>query len=213
MELDLTPKDDSDLVVLFLGDTSKAHKSGFFTDFFLTGFSTEFVGRAWDLDEGVVKTLVGSQKGNGIVKLDPSLKKKEQHYKGMVLNCEEAPLDVDIKNGGPQHQEPAFGEVAACRLLELTESASWKPPSRPEISSLFRGSLLSLKLLMMRAWTGSPLSNSQVSNIAIFMWIHHCRKDFGVEGAVAGSAAGIFQVEEKFTSKRKAEEIFFPPPN
>ncbi|KAL0336429.1 UNVERIFIED_CONTAM: hypothetical protein Sradi_4854800 [Sesamum radiatum] len=29
-------KEDTELVVLFLGDTSKAHKSGSFTDFFLT---------------------------------------------------------------------------------------------------------------------------------------------------------------------------------
>ena len=43
-------KEDTELVVLFMGDTSKAHKSGEFTDFFLTGsngifkgFTTEFV--------------------------------------------------------------------------------------------------------------------------------------------------------------------------
>ncbi|XP_022159414.1 legumin type B-like, partial [Momordica charantia] len=103
-------KEATDLVVLFLGDTSKAHKSGEFTDFFLTGangiftgFSAEFVGRAWDLDEASVKTLVANQTGSGIVKLKEGTKlpepKKEQR-EGMVLNCEEAPLDVDIKKGG-----------------------------------------------------------------------------------------------------------------
>lgn len=68
-------KEDTELVVLFLGDTSKAHKAGEFTDFFLTGpnaifkgFSTEFVGRAWDFDDNTVITLVGKQSGNGIVK-------------------------------------------------------------------------------------------------------------------------------------------------
>ncbi|KAF8010686.1 hypothetical protein BT93_J1363 [Corymbia citriodora subsp. variegata] len=103
-------QEDTSLVVLFLGDTSKAHKAGEFTDFFLTGsngiftgFTTEFVSRAWDLGEDIVKKLVGSQPGSGIVKLDDGIKMpepKKVHRNGMVLNCEEAPLDVDIKNGG-----------------------------------------------------------------------------------------------------------------
>ncbi|EEF29312.1 glutelin type-D 1 [Ricinus communis] len=103
-------KEDTELLVLFLGDTSKAHKSGEFTDFFLTGsngiftgFSTEFVSRAWDLEENAVNTLVQNQSGNGIVKLEENFKMPEPnkaHRQGMALNCEEAPLDVDIKNGG-----------------------------------------------------------------------------------------------------------------
>lgn len=103
-------KEDTELLVLFMGDTKTAHKAGSFTDFFLTGangiftgFSTEFVGRAWDLDEATVKSLVGKQTGKGIVKLDASFKMpdpKPEHREGMVLNCLEAPLDVDIKNGG-----------------------------------------------------------------------------------------------------------------
>ncbi|PKI36396.1 hypothetical protein CRG98_043178, partial [Punica granatum] len=77
-------KEDPDLVVLFLGETSKAHKAGEFTDFFLagansvfSGFSTEFLCRASDLGENDVKALVGSQTGTGIVKLDPSLQMPE----------------------------------------------------------------------------------------------------------------------------------------
>ncbi|KAL0390172.1 UNVERIFIED_CONTAM: 11S globulin seed storage protein Ana o [Sesamum calycinum] len=89
-------KDDTELAILFLGDTSKGHKSGSFTDFCLTGsngiftgFSTEFVSRAWDLDESTAKTLVGSQSGKGIVKLAAGTKMPEpkaEHYKGMALN-------------------------------------------------------------------------------------------------------------------------------
>ncbi|KAJ6833325.1 legumin B-like [Iris pallida] len=102
--------EDTDLVVLFLGDTSKGHKPGQFTNFqitgnngIFTGFTTEFVGRAWDLSEDQVKQLVSSQTGCCIVKVkdgqkmpDPCPKARE----GMVLNCLEAPLDVDIKDGG-----------------------------------------------------------------------------------------------------------------
>ncbi|KAE8680478.1 Tetratricopeptide repeat-like superfamily protein [Hibiscus syriacus] len=57
-----------------MGDTSKSHKAGQFTDFFLTGandiftgFTTDFVKRAWDVDDDTAK---------------------------------EAPLDTDIKNAG-----------------------------------------------------------------------------------------------------------------
>ncbi|KAJ4978072.1 hypothetical protein NE237_008852 [Protea cynaroides] len=101
---------DTELVVLFLGDTSKAHKVGEFTDFYLTGsnglftgFSTEFVARAWDLEEDMVKTLVGSQKGSGIVKLKSGVRlpePKKEDRDGFALNCEEAPLDININNGG-----------------------------------------------------------------------------------------------------------------
>ena len=103
-------KEDTELVVLFLGDTSKAHRAGEFTDFFLTGsngiftgFSTEVVSRACDLDENAVKAFVGNHSGNGIVKLDENFEMpepKKEHRFGMAFNCEEAPLDVDIKKGG-----------------------------------------------------------------------------------------------------------------
>ncbi|CAL4995222.1 unnamed protein product [Urochloa decumbens] len=99
-----------DLVVLFLGDTSKGHKSGQFTNFQLTGatgiftgFSTEFVGRAWDLPQDAAAKLVSTQPGSGIVKVRDGHKMPESCEKdreGMVLNCLEAPLDVDIKGGG-----------------------------------------------------------------------------------------------------------------
>ncbi|MQL98939.1 hypothetical protein Taro_031654 [Colocasia esculenta] len=101
---------DADLVVLFLGDTSKAHKRGEFTNFQLTGstgvftgFTPEFAGRAFDLPEADATKLVGSQPAAGIVKLGDGVKLPEpveKHREGLVLNCEEAPLDVDVKNGG-----------------------------------------------------------------------------------------------------------------
>ncbi|EPS71940.1 hypothetical protein M569_02815, partial [Genlisea aurea] len=136
-------KEDAELAVLFLGDTSKAHKAGSFTDFYLTGpngiftgFSTEFVGRAWDLDEATVKTLVGSQKTAGIVKLAQGTQLPEgrkEHYAGMALNCEEAPLDTDIKGGGKvvvlnTKNLPLVGEVGlGADLVRLEGSAMCSP--------------------------------------------------------------------------------------
>lgn len=153
-------KEDTELVVLFLGDTSKAHKVGQFTDFFLsgsngifTGFSTEFVSRAWDLDENTVKALVGNQTGKGIVKLDANVKMpepNEKHRQGMVLNCLEAPLDVDIKNGGRvvvlnTKNLPLVGEVGlGADLVRLDGKAMCSPgfscDSAYQVTYIVRGS-------------------------------------------------------------------------
>jgi len=136
-------KDDTELVVLFLGDTSKAHQKGRFTDFFLTGsngiftgFTLEFVSRAWDMDEKTANTLVGQQPGNGIVQLDASVKMpepKNEHRNGMALNCLEAPLDVNIQNGGRvvvlnTKNLPLVGEVGlGADLVRLDGSAMCSP--------------------------------------------------------------------------------------
>ncbi|KAK9998535.1 hypothetical protein SO802_018138 [Lithocarpus litseifolius] len=96
-------KEDTKLVVLLMGDTSKAHKSGEFTNFFLTGsdriftgFTTEFESRAWDLDENVVKALVGKQPGNGIVQLHGNFKMpepKKEHREEVGLGADLVWLD------------------------------------------------------------------------------------------------------------------------
>ncbi|EEF31270.1 12S seed storage globulin 1 [Ricinus communis] len=153
-------KKDPELTVLFLGDTSKAHRSGEFTDFFLTGsngiftgFSTEFVSRAWDLEENTVKSLVQNQSSNGIVKLEDNFKMpepKKEHRQGMALNCEEAPLDVDIKNGGRvvvanTKNLPLVGEVGlGADLVRLDGSAMCSPgfscDSALQVTYIVRGS-------------------------------------------------------------------------
>lgn len=143
-----------------MGDTAKAHKAGSFTNFCLTGsngiftgFTTEFVARAWDLEESVVKSLVSKQIGSGIVKLDAGFKMPEpkpDHRKGMVLNCLEAPLDVDIKNGGRvvvlnTKNLPLVGEVGlGADLVRLDPSAMCSPgfscDSALQVTYIVRGS-------------------------------------------------------------------------
>ncbi|KAF5744644.1 glutelin type-B 5 [Tripterygium wilfordii] len=152
--------EDTELVVLFMGDTSKAHKTGDFTDFFLTGtnglmtgFSTEFVCRAWDLDEKVVKSLVTTQTGSGIVKLGDNFKMpepKKEHRNGLALNCEEAPLDIDIKNGGRvvvlnTKNLPLVGEVGLGADLVRIDGGSMCSPgfscdSALQVTYIIRGS-------------------------------------------------------------------------
>lgn len=153
-------KEETELVVLFLGDTSKAHKAGEFTDFFLTGsngiftgFSTEFVARAWDLEESDVKTLVGKQSGKGIVQLEGNItlpEPKPEHRNGMALNCEEAPLDVDIKGGGRvvvlnTKNLPLVGDVGlGADLVRLDGRAMCSPgfscDSALQVTYIVRGS-------------------------------------------------------------------------
>ncbi|CAD6206107.1 unnamed protein product [Miscanthus lutarioriparius] len=99
-----------DLVVLFLGDTSTGHKRGQFTNFQLTGstgiftgLSTEFVARAWDLTQAAAAELVSAQPGAGIIRVKDGHRMpqaRDEDRADLVLNCLEAPLDVDIKNGG-----------------------------------------------------------------------------------------------------------------
>ncbi|RWW35107.1 hypothetical protein GW17_00000078 [Ensete ventricosum] len=151
---------DTELVVLFLGDTSKGHKAGQFTNFpitggngIFTGFTTEFVGRAWDLTEDEAKKLVHSQTNAGIIKVkdgqsmpEPSSKDRE----GMVLNCLEAPLDVDIKNGGcvvvlNTKNLPLVGEVGlGADLVRLNGHAMCSPgfscDSAYQVTYVVRGS-------------------------------------------------------------------------
>lgn len=153
-------KEDTELVILFLGDTSKGHKAGSFTDFFLmgsnsifTGFTTEFVGRACDLDDSSAKTLVTKQTVNGIVKLDAGFKMpepKKEHRDGMALNCLEAPLDVDIKNGGRvvvlnTKNLPLVGEVGlGADLVRIDGGAMCSPgfscDSALQVTYIVRGS-------------------------------------------------------------------------
>ncbi|MCL7045018.1 hypothetical protein MKW94_021012 [Papaver nudicaule] len=81
------------------GDAMALPFAGEFTEFALTGANGLFTGFTTEF----VKELVGSQKGIGIIKVKDGFKMlepKEEDLKGMVMNCLEAPLDIDIKNGG-----------------------------------------------------------------------------------------------------------------
>ncbi|KAK6163151.1 hypothetical protein DH2020_002992 [Rehmannia glutinosa] len=206
-------KEDTELVVLFLGDTSKAHKSGSFTDFFLTGsngiftgFSTEFVSRAWDVEESIAKTLVSSQSAKGIVKVAPTAKMpepKKEHYNGMALNCEEAPLDVDIKDGGKvvvlnTKNLPLVGEVGlGADLVRLNGSAMCSPGFSCD-------SALQVTYIVREAAVSSPIFTHLAGRTSVWK---------ALSPEVLQAAFNVpADVEQKFSSKRKAEEIFFPPP-
>ncbi|KAJ3676650.1 hypothetical protein LUZ60_004062 [Juncus effusus] len=134
---------NSPLTILFLGDTSKAHKSGQFTNFQLTGptgiftgFTPEFVSRAWDLPPAEVSNLVATQLNAGITRVKEGRKLPEgkaEEREGFVLNCFEAELDVDIEGGGNvvvlnSKNLPLVGEVGlGADLVRLKGGAMCSP--------------------------------------------------------------------------------------
>nr|VDD53898.1 unnamed protein product [Brassica oleracea] len=80
--------EETDLVILFLGETHKAHKPGQFTDIYLTGSNGIFT---------------------GIVKLEAGFKMpqpKMEDRDGFVLNCLEAPQGR-WESCCLEHQEPS----------------------------------------------------------------------------------------------------------
>ncbi|GER29978.1 RmlC-like cupins superfamily protein [Striga asiatica] len=254
-------KEDTELLILFLGDTSKAHKRGSFTDFFLTGpkgiftgFSTEFVSRAWDVDEPTAKALVSSQHGHGIIKLGPNTKLPEpnkEHYNGMALNCEEAPLDVDIKGGGKvvvlnTKNLPLVGEVGlGADLVKLNGSAMCSPgfscDSALQVTYIVRGSgrvqvvgvdgkrvlettikagnLFIVPRFFVVSKIADPDGMDWFSIITtpnpIFTHLAGRTSVWkALSSEVLQAAFNVpVEVEQKFSSKRKGEEIFFPPPS
>uniref|UniRef100_A0ACD5ZQG4 Uncharacterized protein n=1 Tax=Avena sativa TaxID=4498 RepID=A0ACD5ZQG4_AVESA len=79
------PGSATELVILFLGDTSKGHRPGQFTNFQLTGASGIFTACL-----RIVKLSAGQKLPEPVA----------DDRKDMALNCLEAKLDVDIPNGG-----------------------------------------------------------------------------------------------------------------
>ncbi|KAL0433853.1 UNVERIFIED_CONTAM: hypothetical protein Slati_2719600 [Sesamum latifolium] len=75
---------------------------------------------------------------------------KKEHYNGMALNCEEAPLDVDIKDGGKvvvlnTKNLPLVGEVGlGADLVRLNGKAMCSPgfscDSALQVTYIVRGS-------------------------------------------------------------------------
>ncbi|KAH7518773.1 hypothetical protein FEM48_Zijuj09G0206600 [Ziziphus jujuba var. spinosa] len=135
---------DSELVVVFLGQTTKAYIPGEFTYFLLTGglgilggFSTEFTSKAFDLDKDEANELVKSQSGVLIIKLKRSKanmpKPQENKTKELVYNIDSAEADDCVKKGGivttlNKTKFPFIGEVGlAANHVKLHANAMSSP--------------------------------------------------------------------------------------
>ncbi|RVX04626.1 hypothetical protein CK203_023481 [Vitis vinifera] len=89
---------DSELIIVFLGETSKAYVPGEFTYFLLTGtqgilggFSTEFNSRAYNINNEEAKKLAKSQSGVLLIKL-PEGHKMPHPARTVLINCKEVSL-------------------------------------------------------------------------------------------------------------------------
>ncbi|XP_015893696.3 glutelin type-D 1 [Ziziphus jujuba] len=104
---------DSELVIVFLGQTTKAYVPGEFTYFLLTGglgilgaFSTEYTSKAFDMSKDEAKELVQSQSGVLIIKLEAGKKMPKPQLlktKELVFNINDYSSladDENVKRGG-----------------------------------------------------------------------------------------------------------------
>ncbi|EFJ18494.1 hypothetical protein SELMODRAFT_34606, partial [Selaginella moellendorffii] len=147
--------------VLCLGDTSKSLKSGeftvsstwiFFSSKWKVLFTPDFIAQAWDVPE----ETVNSQKEERIVLLKEGISMPEttdlsnSPYGEFAYNCEEAKLDVDIKNGGrvsvvSSDSLPIFKHVSlGADLVKLDPHAMCSPgfssDSAYQVTYIVRGS-------------------------------------------------------------------------
>lgn len=136
---------DSELVIVFLGETTKAHLPGNITYFFLTGalsvlggFSPDFVKKAFDMNNDEANKLVKSQSGVLIVKLEESkiLPKPHQNSdntKDLVYNMDSTLPHFSVKGGGfwnkvTKSQFPFLGQVGLSANHIRLEANSMSSP-------------------------------------------------------------------------------------
>lgn len=137
---------NSDFVVVFVGETSRAYVPGEFSYFLLTGaqgilggFSSEFTSRAYNMNENEAKILAKSQTGALLIKLGQGESEKiplpHQHGNGnvMVNNFANFPADFCFKKAGiitsfTGSNFPFLQQVGlSCTSLKLDANAMLAP--------------------------------------------------------------------------------------
>uniref|UniRef100_A0A803KTH4 Cupin type-1 domain-containing protein n=1 Tax=Chenopodium quinoa TaxID=63459 RepID=A0A803KTH4_CHEQI len=222
-------KQDTELTVLFLGETSKAHKRGEFTDFHLTGangiftgFTTEFVGRAWDLPEEIVKTLVNNQPYNGIVKLDESHnmpEPKKEHRDGMVG------LGADlVRLNGKAMCSPGFSCDSALQVTYIVRGSGRVQVVGVDGKRVLDTTVKAGNLFIVpRFFVVSKIADDEglewfsIISTPNPVFTHLAGKTSVWKALSPQVLEAAFKVpteiEQQFRSKRTSDEIFFPPPN
>ncbi|RDY02616.1 Glutelin type-A 2 [Mucuna pruriens] len=135
---------DSDLIIVFLGETSKALIPGQFTYFFLTGaqgliggFSSELTSKIYGLEKDEVEKLTKSQTGLLIVKLDksqPMPKPQMDLTKKLVYNIDAAHPENVVENAGlvktlTEDEFSFIGNVGLSVIRVKLEADAIKAPS------------------------------------------------------------------------------------
>lgn len=134
---------DSDLIVVFLGETSNAYVPGQFTYFLLTGgqgligsFSTELTSKVYHLNKDEVNKLTKSQTGILLIKLEkgqPMPKPQMDLTKKLVYDIDVAKPEIEVQNGGlittiTESEFPFIGDVGLSFIKVKLESNAIKAP-------------------------------------------------------------------------------------
>ncbi|XP_027348449.1 11S globulin seed storage protein 2-like [Abrus precatorius] len=137
---------DSDLIIAFLGETSKAFIPGQFSYFFLTGaqgiigsFSTELTSKVYAMNKNEVNKLTKSQTGVLIIKLDknqPMPKPQMDQTEKLVYNIDAARPGNVVKHVGlvttlTDNGFPFIKDVGLSVIKVKLEPYAMKAPSYP----------------------------------------------------------------------------------
>ncbi|XP_047149309.1 11S globulin seed storage protein 2-like [Vigna umbellata] len=135
---------DTDLIIVFLGETSKALIPGQFTYFLLTGavgviggFSSELTSKVYNLDKDEVQKLTKSQAELFIVKLDKNQtlpKPQVDITKKLVYNIDGAEPENVVENAGlvktlTEKEFPFIGDTGLSLIRVKLEAGAVKAPS------------------------------------------------------------------------------------
>ncbi|KAG6709723.1 hypothetical protein I3842_06G147400 [Carya illinoinensis] len=136
---------DSELDIVFIGETSEAHIPGEFTYFFLSGaqgimggFSQDFISRAYITSAEDANKLAKSQTGVLLIKLEEGITLPKPHEdtntRKLVYNIDAALPDIVVKNGGrvttlTEAKFPFLGKVKelSCSRVKLDPEAMHAP--------------------------------------------------------------------------------------
>lgn len=142
---------DSELHILFMGETSEACIPGEFTYFFLSGgqgimrgFSQDFISQAYNLTADDANKLAKSQTGVLLIKLQdgkimPKPREDTTNIGKLAYNIDAALPDIVVKNGGrvttlTEAKFPFLGQVKdlSCSLVKLDPEAMHAPTYRAD---------------------------------------------------------------------------------
>nr|BAJ53257.1 JHL25P11.12 [Jatropha curcas] len=135
---------DSNLVIVFLGETSKSYTAGEFTYFLLSGglgviggFSSEFTSQAYNMNEQEACKLAKSQNGVLIVTIEQGIKIPHPDHlefpENMVYNIDSAKPDLEVEKGGSlkiftPEKFPFLGKVGlSVSHVKLEANAMYSP--------------------------------------------------------------------------------------
>ncbi|KAL1327966.1 hypothetical protein HN51_037941 [Arachis hypogaea] len=137
---------DSDVIIAYLGETSKAIFPGQINYFFLSGFggilggfSSDLTSKSYNLNKDETKILTTSQTGAVIIKLQKEKAQDMPHphvdlTKKMVHNIDASKPDYSVNKGGSvttvtSKEFPFIGEVGLSVIIVKLEPNAIKTPS------------------------------------------------------------------------------------